>query len=231
MTGVYNPKTFILHAALHHQGCPHCELFSTAATRRCLDRVSVPVCLIVLSDQVPVVALVSRYLTNKLIGREPILQRQPYFHKATFNLAIPWGINPSFPGLSPSAGHVIHVLLTRAPLNYSCIATQIVPCDLHVLNTPPAFVLSQNQTLRKKFGWRIPLIKKEPYSKLTLAKPFIRYFAVSARLSTKARSAQFNLSSLPGEQSPRSFSNPLPDLSKIAACHQATLSKNYFRGD
>ena len=76
MTGVYNPKTFILHAALHHQGCPHCELFSTAATRRCLDRVSVPVCLVVLSDQVPVVALVSRYLTNKLIGREPIRKRQ-----------------------------------------------------------------------------------------------------------------------------------------------------------
>ena len=81
MTGVYNPKTVILHAALHHQGCPHCELFSTAATRRCLDRVSVPVCLIVLSDQVPVVALVSRYLTNKLIGREPIPQRQPCGHR------------------------------------------------------------------------------------------------------------------------------------------------------
>jgi hypothetical protein len=77
MTGVYNPKTFILHAALHHQGCPHCELFSTAATRRCLDRVSVPVCLIVLSDQVSVVALVGRYPANKLIEREPILQRQP----------------------------------------------------------------------------------------------------------------------------------------------------------
>ena len=76
MTGVYNPKTVILHAALHHQGCPHCELFSTAATRRCLDRVSVPVCLIVLSNQVPVVALVGRYPANKLIGREPILERQ-----------------------------------------------------------------------------------------------------------------------------------------------------------
>ena len=25
-----------------------------------------------------------------------------------------------------------------------------IPFDLHVLNTPPAFVLSQNQTLRKK---------------------------------------------------------------------------------
>ena len=80
MTGVYNPKTFILHAALHHQGCPHCELFSTAATRRCLDRVSVPVCLIVLSDQVSVVALVGRYPANKLIEREPILERQPCGH-------------------------------------------------------------------------------------------------------------------------------------------------------
>lgn len=114
MTGVYNPKTFILHAALHHQGCPHCELFSTAATRRCLDRVSVPVCLIVLSDQVPVVALVGRYPANKLIGREPILQRQPLL--ATFTLARLWGISQPFGRLFPTEGHVIHVLLTRAPL-------------------------------------------------------------------------------------------------------------------
>ena len=32
--------------------------------------------LIILSDQLPVLALVSRYLTNKLIGREPLLKRQ-----------------------------------------------------------------------------------------------------------------------------------------------------------
>ena len=70
MTGVYGPKPFIPHAASLHQGFPHCEKFSTAATRRCLDRVSVPVWLVVLSDQLPVEALVSRYLTNKLIGRE-----------------------------------------------------------------------------------------------------------------------------------------------------------------
>jgi hypothetical protein len=31
--------------------------------------------LIVLSDQLPVEALVSRYLTNKLIGHEPIQER------------------------------------------------------------------------------------------------------------------------------------------------------------
>ncbi len=64
MTGVYEPKPFIPHAASLHQGCPHCERFSTAATRRCLDRVSVPVWLVVLSDQLPVIALVGRYLTN-----------------------------------------------------------------------------------------------------------------------------------------------------------------------
>jgi len=51
MTGVYGPKPFIPHAASLHQACAHCEKFSTAATRRCLDRVSVPVWLVVLSDQ------------------------------------------------------------------------------------------------------------------------------------------------------------------------------------
>jgi hypothetical protein len=34
--------------------------------------------LIVLSDQLPVDALVSRYLTNKLIGREALPERNPF---------------------------------------------------------------------------------------------------------------------------------------------------------
>ncbi len=76
MTGVYDPRTFIPHAASLHQAFAHCERFSTAATRRCLDRISVPVWLIVLSDQLPVLALVSLYHTNKLIGRGLILKRQ-----------------------------------------------------------------------------------------------------------------------------------------------------------
>ena len=73
---VYNPKAVIPHAALLHQAFAHCARFPAAASRRSLDRVSVPVWLIVLSDQLPVVALVSRYLTNKLIGREPIPKRK-----------------------------------------------------------------------------------------------------------------------------------------------------------
>ncbi len=63
----YNPQAFFTHAALLHQGFPHCAIFPTAASRRSLGRVSVPVWLIVLSDQLRIVALVSLYLTNKLI--------------------------------------------------------------------------------------------------------------------------------------------------------------------
>ena len=81
MTGVYNPKTFILHAASLDQGFPHCQKFSTAATRRCLGRVSVPVWLVVLSDQLAVVALVGRYPTNKLIAREPLSKRNSFPHQ------------------------------------------------------------------------------------------------------------------------------------------------------
>ena len=69
---VYNPKAFFPHAAWLDQGFPHCPKFPTAASRRSLGRVSVPVWLAVLSDQLPIVALVSFYLTNKLIGHRPL---------------------------------------------------------------------------------------------------------------------------------------------------------------
>jgi hypothetical protein len=62
--GVYNPQTFLPHAVLLRQACAHCGKFPTAASRRSLDRVSVPVWLIILSDQLLIVALVSRYPTN-----------------------------------------------------------------------------------------------------------------------------------------------------------------------
>jgi hypothetical protein len=64
MTGVYNPKAFILHAASLGQGFPHCRSLSTAASRRSLGRISVPVWPVILSDRLPIVALVSRYLAN-----------------------------------------------------------------------------------------------------------------------------------------------------------------------
>ncbi len=82
LKGVYNPKAFIPHAALLRQAFAHCARFPTAASRRSLGRVSVPVWLIVLSDQLPVGALVGRYPTNKLIGRETLLKRNPFLRSA-----------------------------------------------------------------------------------------------------------------------------------------------------
>ncbi len=51
LTELYNPKAFITRAASLRQGFPHCAIFLTAASRRSLDRVSVPVWLVVLSNQ------------------------------------------------------------------------------------------------------------------------------------------------------------------------------------
>ncbi len=63
-TELYNPKAFTTHAASLRQAFAHCGRFPTAASRRSLDRVSVPVWLFILSDQLPVFALVGHYPAN-----------------------------------------------------------------------------------------------------------------------------------------------------------------------
>src|SRR5687767_15773998 len=77
-TELYDPKAFFVHAALLRQTFVHCPIFPTAASRRSLGRVSVPVWPVALSGRLPVVALVGHYPTNKLIGREPILLRRSF---------------------------------------------------------------------------------------------------------------------------------------------------------
>ena len=73
-TEVYNPKAFIPHAALLRQAFAHCAIFPTAASRRSLDRVSVPVWPITLSGRLTIEALVGFYPANKLMVRELILK-------------------------------------------------------------------------------------------------------------------------------------------------------------
>jgi hypothetical protein len=110
--------------------------------------------LIVLSDQLPVEALVGRYPTNKLIGREPIPKRKSLSssdHAVGGGYPVLIQVSLGYPGLrgrlltcySPVRRSVIG-LVTRT---YSSL-------DLHALGTPPAFVLSQDQTLQHTFlGW------------------------------------------------------------------------------
>ena len=117
MKEVYNPKAVIPHAALLDQASAHCPIFPTAASRRSLGRVSVPVWPVTLSGRLPVEALVGHYPTNKLIGRGLILHRRS-FQPPPMQAGVVSGIRPRFQGLSQSEGQITHVLLTRSPLEY-----------------------------------------------------------------------------------------------------------------
>ena len=100
MKVLYNPKAFITHAALLDQGCPHCPIFPTAASRRSLGRVSVPVWLIILSDQLLIVALVGYYPTNKLIRRGLLRLRRTFPPRGVS------GISSRFQLLSQTKGQI-----------------------------------------------------------------------------------------------------------------------------
>ena len=75
---LYNPKAFFAHTASLRQAFAHCERFSTAASRRSLGSVSVPVLAVNLSIRLDVLALVSRYLPNKLISHVLFSHREAF---------------------------------------------------------------------------------------------------------------------------------------------------------
>ena len=135
---VYNPQAFILHAVLLCQAFAHCRKFLTAASRRSLDRVSVPVWLVILSDQLLIVALVGLYPPNQLIRRELLFKQIAFFTFRHIEFQQLFLIVILF--LKTNS----HAFLTRLPLKIA------FPFDLHVLSIPLAFILSQDQTLNKK---------------------------------------------------------------------------------
>ena len=102
-TGVYNPKAFVLHAASLGQACAHCRRFSTAASRRSLGSVSVPVCRATLARPVGIVGLVGRYPANYLIPRRPVPRRRSFGHKEMPPRDIA-GDYPQFPAAIPNHG-------------------------------------------------------------------------------------------------------------------------------
>ncbi|GJV81139.1 hypothetical protein Tco_1517009 [Tanacetum coccineum] len=66
---VYDPWAFYLHAALLRQAFAYCGKFPIAASRRSLGRVSVPVWLIILPDQLLIIALKSYDDRTSLVQR------------------------------------------------------------------------------------------------------------------------------------------------------------------
>ena len=113
---LYIPKYFFTHAASLHQSFLHCAIFPTAASRRSLGRVSVPMWPVTLSGRLLIVGLVGRYPANCLIRRGPILYRCA-FHTAPCGAVRLCGISSRFQLLSPCTGQVAHALLTRPLLS------------------------------------------------------------------------------------------------------------------
>ena len=93
-------RTVFLHAAWLVQTCVHWPIFLTAASRRSLVRVSVPVWGVNLSVPLCIVDLVSRYLTNYLIQRILIYNHRSFQIKE-MPLLLLWGISTNFSVLSP----------------------------------------------------------------------------------------------------------------------------------
>ena len=76
----------------------------------------------------------------------PVPRRVSAFTKTGCPVPASWRIIRRFHRLSARRGLVAYALRTRPPL--SPIPKDRIPCDLHVLGLPPAFILSQDQTLR-----------------------------------------------------------------------------------
>ena len=82
------------------------------------------------------------------MGRRPLPKHITALVCKTLTSQTTCGISNPFGLLFHTSGQVTYVLLTRPPLR-NRIAT-ISSFDLHVLGTPPAFILSQDQTLRQE---------------------------------------------------------------------------------
>ena len=130
-TGVYNPKAFVLHAASLGQACAHCRRFSTAASRRSLGSVSVPVCRATLARPVGIRGLVGRYPANYLIPRRPVPRRRSFGPKGMPFLDVA-GDYPRFPAAIPNHG-VGYRRLTHPCATGPCGPVRLA-CLIHAAN-------------------------------------------------------------------------------------------------
>ena len=125
MTAVYNPKAFILHAVSLRQAFAHCGRFSTAASRRSLGSVSVPVCRATLARPVGIIGLVGRYPANYLIPQRPVPRRRS-FGKRPMPVSYVAGDYPQFPAAIPDHG------VGYRRLTHPCATDPLPgPFDLH----------------------------------------------------------------------------------------------------
>ena len=112
---------------------------------------------VILSDRLAVIALVSRYLTNKLIAHGPLPNRlvpkDPNLYSRSHATPGDHPVLATVSGGYPSDGGTLAMYYspfcrsTRRGLHPEGIRPHAFALDLHALSTPLAFTLSQDQTL------------------------------------------------------------------------------------
>ena len=144
--------------------------------------------LIILSDQLPIVALVGRYPANKLMGRGLIPMRKLTYrgllstHDEMDSYTVLAGLSSRYPE------HKGRSSTRYSPVRRSTQGPKPpFSHDLHVLSTPPAFNLSQDQTLQfeilvlaetqidQKSNW-VCLIQNHPTRYLLVKDPLRELF-------------------------------------------------------
>ncbi len=153
------------HAAWLDQAPAHCPIFLTAASRRSLVRVSVPVWGISLSGPLPIVAMVSRYLTIQLMGRIPIHYRSLY-HR---NHAAPMdhgGLIQVSPGYTPVVGRLYtrYAPVRRSPPGTSTRAAPRLACVRPAASVHPEPGSNSSSSL-------LVILPRRPHSRKTTRRP------------------------------------------------------------
>ena len=134
---LYNPKAVFVHAASLGQDSSHCPIFPTAASRRSLGRISVPVWPYTLSGRLPVVALVEP-LPHQLADRS----RAPPTAHLCFNLSA-YGVLASVsrrcPPLQDSFSCCTHPSAAPLVLPHLCFRNVVaqLACVTHAASVYP----------------------------------------------------------------------------------------------
>ena len=119
-------RALVPHAAWLDQSCLHCPIFLTAASRRSLGRVSVPMWGVFLSEPLCIVALVGRCPANWLMHREPIRDHLGFQTNPMRDLLLR-GVSRRFHRLSPCHGQVAHVFRTLPPVAARVLLLRAAP--------------------------------------------------------------------------------------------------------
>ena len=155
-----HPEGLNLHAASLRHTCVHCGRFVTAAPRRSLGSVSVPMWLAVLSDQLRVVGLVGRYPhqlpDTKSPAPRPVSLWGQQDALSPHHLVLP-GLSAGYPRVRGTLA--IHY----SPVRHWCIATPVrLACLSHAASVQAEPGSNSSIGFREPIPFLMPGVTSKP---------------------------------------------------------------------